>query len=203
MMQHHRGRILWSAALLPCIGVLGAQTVNPTPASIQDLSSAIPVSETFSFEPQIQNGVQAIPPTATLRIRTCDADSTLATLRRHPGSDDYLAVSYIYYFTVPGTSYTKHLEWRFTTFGTLRQSPSGGSLYEQLLFELLNFCAGNGDVQHLPRVRFRLGQNLYLSEGRSKPYLGLYEEAIVQFPQLLLRLLSYQLDRSSRRTRPC
>jgi hypothetical protein len=92
-------------------------------------------------------------------------------------------VSYIYYFTVPGTSYYRHPEWRFTALGNLRQTLSGGSLYEQLRFELLNFRASNGAVQHLPRVRLRFGQNLYLSEGRSKPYLGLYEEAIVQFPK--------------------
>ena len=29
----------------------------------------------------------------------------------------------------------------------------------------------------------RFGQNLYLSERPSKPFLGLFEEAIVQFPQ--------------------
>jgi hypothetical protein len=92
-------------------------------------------------------------------------------------------LSYIYYFTVPGTSYYKHPEWRYTTFGTLKQALKGGSLYEQLRFELLHFRASNGDVQHLPRIRIRFGQNLYLSEHRSKPYLGVYEEAIVQFPQ--------------------
>lgn len=45
-------------------------------------------------------------------------------------------------------------------------------------FESLNFRGSNGDVQQLPRVRFRLGQNLSLSEGTSRPYLGVYEEAI-------------------------
>ena len=93
------------------------------------------------------------------------------------------AVSYIYYFTVPGTSYYRHPEWRFTTFGTLTQRLNGGSLYEQLRFELLSFRASNGSVQQLPRVRVRFGQNLYFGEHSSKPYLGLYEEAIAQFPQ--------------------
>jgi hypothetical protein len=37
-------------------------------------------------------------------------------------------------------------------------------------------------VQHLPRIRVRFGQNLYLSAHPSKPYLGVYEEAILQFP---------------------
>jgi hypothetical protein len=32
-------------------------------------------------------------------------------------------------------------------------------------------------------VRVRFGQNLYLSEHPSRPYLGVYEEAIAQFPQ--------------------
>jgi hypothetical protein len=90
---------------------------------------------------------------------------------------------YLYYFTVPGTSNYRHPEWRYTALGNLRQTLAGGSLYEQLRFELLNFRASNGDVQHLPRVRVRFGQNIHLSEGRSKPYLGLYEEAIVQFPK--------------------
>jgi hypothetical protein len=62
----------------------------------------------------------------------------------------------------------------------------GGSLYEQVRGELLNFRDSHGAVQHLPRVRFRLGQNLYLGEGGAKlgkPYLGLYQEAILQFPK--------------------
>ena len=46
-------------------------------------------------------------------------------------------------------------------------------------FESLNFRGSNGDVQQLPRVRFRLGQNLSISEGTSRPYLGVYEEAIM------------------------
>jgi hypothetical protein len=92
------------------------------------------------------------------------------------------AVSYISYFTVPGTSYYRHPEWRYTIFGTVKQRLKGGSLYEQLRLELLNFRASNGDVQHLPRLRARIGQNLYLSEHASKPFLGLYEEAVVQFP---------------------
>jgi hypothetical protein len=47
----------------------------------------------------------------------------------------------------------------------------------------LDFHARQGTVQHLPRLRFRFGQNIYLGEGSAKPYLGVYEEAILQFPQ--------------------
>src|SRR5262249_35644324 len=72
---------------------------------------------------------------------------------------------------------------RFTAFGTLKQALNGGSLYEQLRFELLSFRASNGSVQQLPRVRVRFGQNLFLSDHASRPYLGLYEETIAQFPQ--------------------
>jgi hypothetical protein len=70
--------------------------------------------------------------------------------------------------------------------GTLKQPLPGGSLYEQVRGELLNFRDSHGRVQHLPRVRFRFGQNIYLGECGSrvnKPYLGLYQEAILQFPQ--------------------
>ena len=93
------------------------------------------------------------------------------------------SASYISYFNVPGTSNYGHPEWRVTVLGTLKQPLSGGSLYEQTRFELLNFRDSHGVTQHLPRVRFRLGQNLYLGEGRSRPYLGVYEEAILQFPK--------------------
>src|SRR5262249_20379481 len=48
------------------------------------------------------------------------------------------------------------------------------------------------NVQHLPRVRFRFGQNLYLSKGPSKPYLGIYEEAITQFPQASYSAVHFQ-----------
>jgi hypothetical protein len=128
----------------------GAQTVTTTPASIQDLSSAVPVNETFSFEPQIQNRVQG---NSTNGNPFAYEHATQIRPWLHydgiPDTTITSAVSYIYYYTVSGTSYTKHLEWRFTTFGTLRQSLSGGPLYEQLRFELLNFRASNGRVTHI------------------------------------------------------
>jgi hypothetical protein len=98
-------------------------------------------------------------------------------------------VSYIYYFTVPATSYYRHPEWRDTLIGTLKQPLHGGSLYEQIRSELLNFHDSHGVVQHLPRVRFRFGQSLNLGEGGpklGKPYLGFYQEAILQFATLVL-----------------
>jgi hypothetical protein len=93
------------------------------------------------------------------------------------------SAGYIDYFNVPGTSDYKHTEWRVTAMGTLKQILSKGSLYEQLRFESLNFRDSHGGPQHLPRLRFRLGENLYLGEGSYRPYLGFYEEAIVQFPE--------------------
>ena len=51
---------------------------------------------------------------------------------------------------------------------------------------MLNFRDGQGVVQHLPRMRIRFGQNIYFGEGGprlGKPYLGLYQEAILQFPR--------------------
>jgi len=164
--------------------VAGAQTVSPTPGSIQDLSTGVPLSESFSFEQQIQNGSQGNSTNGNpfayehgVQIRPWLHYEGIPRLTL-TGS-----ASYIDYFTVPGASNTKHPEWRLTTFGTFKQELAGGSLYEQARFELLNFRASNGDVQHLPRVRIRFGQNLFLSERRSKPYLGVYEEAILQFPQ--------------------
>jgi len=69
---------------------------------------------------------------------------------------------------------------------TLKQPLPGGSLYEQIRGELLNFHDSHGVIQHLPRIRFRFGQNLYLGEGGTrlnKPYFGLYQEVIWQFPK--------------------
>src|SRR5215469_8568013 len=88
------------------IRILAAQTVNPTPGSIQDLSSAIPVSETFSFEPQIQNGVQG---NSTNGNPFAYEHATQIRPWLHyngiPDTTISSAMSYIYYFTVPGTSY--------------------------------------------------------------------------------------------------
>jgi hypothetical protein len=164
--------------------IVSAQTLSPIPGSIQDAASGVPITESLSFEQQIQNGTQGNP---SNRNPFAYAHGVQIRPWVHydgiPNTTITSAISYIYNFTVPGTSDTKHPEWRFTAFGTLRQTLSGGSVYEQLRFELLNFRSTDGEAQHLPRVRFRLGQNLFLSEGRLKPYLGLYEEAIVQFPQ--------------------
>jgi hypothetical protein len=56
-------------------------------------------------------------------------------------------VTYISYFTVPGTRYHRHPEWRFTLMGTLKQPLRGGSLYEQIRGDLLNFRDSHGAVQ--------------------------------------------------------
>jgi hypothetical protein len=170
--------------MLICLRAAHAQTISPTPGFLQDVGGQIRISEQFSFEPQFQLGLQGNSGNGNpfayahaLQFRPWIHYDGIAKATVTG------AVSYIYYFTVPGTSYYRHPEWRFTAFGTLKQRLKGGSLYEQLRFELLSFRASNGDVQQLPRVRVRFGQNLYLSEHPSRPYLGVYEEAIVQFPQ--------------------
>jgi hypothetical protein len=180
------GAAMTSHGVVLLIGarLLTAQTLTPTPGSIQNVSSPIPMPHQFSFEPEIQSGTQGNSSDGNpfafehgLQLRPwihCDGIRNL-TISGGP--------SYIRYFTVPGTSNYKHPEWRFTGIGSLRQRLSAGSLYEQLRAELLNFRASNGAVQHLARVRVRFGQNLPLSEGRTKPYLALYEEAITQYPQ--------------------
>jgi hypothetical protein len=175
------------ALLSSALSGLNGQTVNPVPGHIQDLSGQFPIDDQFSFEQQIQIGSQGNStndnPFAyghALQFRPWFHYDGI------PNTTLTGSVSYIYYFTVPGTSYYKHPEWRDTVIGTLKQPLHGGSIYEQVRGELLNFNDSHGALQHLPRVRFRIGQNLYLGEGGTKigkPYLGLYQEAILQFPQ--------------------
>ncbi len=172
------------AMFLICLRFLPAQSVSPTPGFLQDIGGQIPVTEQLTFEPQFQLGMQGNSGNGNpyayahaLQFRPWIHYDGLANVTVTG------AVSYIYFFTIPGTSYYRHPEWRLTTFGTLKQSLDGGSVYEQLRFELLSFRASGGDVQHLPRVRVRFGQNLYFADRPSKPYLGIYEEAIAQFPQ--------------------
>jgi hypothetical protein len=170
--------------LLICMRILAAQTVSPAPASIQDFSALVPLRDQFTFEQQFQSGTQG--GSASGNPFAYRHGAQVRPWLHYDGLPNItitISVSYIYYFTVPGTSNYRHPEWRPTVLGNLKQDFSGGSLYEQIRFESLNFRAGNGDVQHLPRVRFRFGQNVHLSEGSSRPYLGLYEEAITQFPQ--------------------
>ena len=172
------------ALLTFCLRTLGGQTLSPIPGSIQDVSSAAPLTESVSFELQIQNGAQGNPGNAN--PFAYEHGTQVRPWTHYDGIRDVTitsALSYVYSYTVPGDSAYKHPEWRFTTFGTLKQALTGGSLYEQVRFELLNFRASHSDVQHLPRLRLRFGQNLFLSEGSTKPYLGMYEEAILQFPQ--------------------
>jgi hypothetical protein len=178
------------AVLLICLRILGAQTLNPTPGSIQDIAGRFSLPQDFSLELEIQTGTQGNStngnPFATGNPFAYGHAVQIRPWLYYDGLPNITitgSVIYIYYFTVPGTSYYKHPEWRVVIFGTLKQALAGGSLYEQLRFESLNFRASNGDAQHLPRLRFRFGQNLFLGEGRSRPYLGIYEEAIVQFPQ--------------------
>lgn len=178
-------RAEWTLLLLSA-AVLHGQTLNPVPGFLQDLAGQIPLPAEFSLEQQVQIGTQGDSTTGdpfayghALQFRPLlhydgIANTTLTA-----------SVSYIYYFTVATTSYYRHPEWRDTLFGTVKQPLQGGSLYEQVRGELLNFRDSHGAVQHVPRVRFRFGQNLYLGEGESrlKPFLGFYQEAIMQFPR--------------------
>lgn len=188
--RHRSGGAEWACAgarlvvFLIFTGIVQAQSLTPIPGFIQDIAGQFPVPDKFSFEQQIQTGMQGNSvdgnPFAyghAMQFRPWLHYDGIQNLSLTSSA------SYIYYFTVPGTSYYRHPEWRVTALGTLKQPLSGGSVYEQLRFELLNFRATNGAVQHLPRVRFRLGQNIYLSEAGLRPYLGVYEEAITQFPQ--------------------
>jgi len=175
------------AVLLFAVSALNGQTLNPIPGFLQDLSGQVPLPAEFSLEQQIQIGTHGNSANGNpfayghaLQFRPWLHYDGI------PNTTLTASVSYIYYFAVPATSYYRHPEWRDTLMGTLKQPLHGGSLYEQIRGELLNFHDSHGVVQDLSRVRFRFGQNLYLGEGGSKlgkPYLGFYQEAILQFPQ--------------------
>jgi hypothetical protein len=176
------------ALLLFGVSALRAQTLDPVPGFLQDIAGQTPLPAACSLEQEIQIGTQG---NSTNGNPFAYAHGLQFRLWFHYDGFPYTTltsgVSYISYFTVPGTSYYRHPEWRFTSMGTLKQPLRGGSLYEQIRGELLNFRDSHGAVQHLPRVRFRFGQNLYLGEGGSrlmKPYVGIYQEAILQFPKL-------------------
>src|SRR5579864_503963 len=186
-LRRHQPFLISIGWLLFAMSAMSGQTLDPVPGFLQDLSGQIPISADFSLEQQIQIGTQGNSTNSNpfayghaLQFRPWLHFDGI------PNTTLTGSVSYIYYFTVPGTSYYRHPEWRDTLMGTMKQPLHGGSLYEQVRSELLNFHDSHGAVQHLPRVRFRLGQNLYLGEGGSrlnKPYLGLYQEVILQFPQ--------------------
>ena len=180
-------RLAPTVLLLLGLNPLCGQTLDPTPGFQQDLAGQFPLPGEFSLEEQIQIGMQGNDSDGNpfayghaLQFRPWlhyDGISNLSLT----GS-----VSYIKYFAVPATSNYKHPEWRNTLMGTLKQPLPGGSLYEQIRVELLNFHDSKGVVQHLPRIRIRFGQNVYLGEGGgvlNKPFLGLYQEVIMQFPK--------------------
>ncbi|MGA7237903.1 MAG: DUF2490 domain-containing protein [Bryobacteraceae bacterium] len=178
-----RGKLLAamvSFAALAC----HAQVVEPIPGFLQDYSGQLRLPVGFSFEQQIQAGTQANSATSNpfaywhgLQIRPWFHYDGFRNVTLTA------SMSYIAYFGVPKTSNYRHHEWRVTAMGVAKQPISGGSLYEEIRFEWLDFRSGLGTVEHLPRLRFRFGQNLYLAEGDAKPFLGVYEEAILQFPQ--------------------
>jgi hypothetical protein len=175
------------ALLLFAAPALNGQTLSTVPGFLQDFSGQFPLPAEFSLEQQIQIGTQGNVANGNpfayghaLQFRPWLHYDGI------PNTTLTGSVSYIYYFTVPSTSYYRHPEWRDTLMGTLKQPLHGGSLYEQIRGELLNFHDSHGVVQHLPRIRLRFGQNIYLGEGGSKvskPYLGFYQEAILHFPQ--------------------
>ena len=188
LAHHAHNFILPTASLF--FGVAAAlhgQTLDPVPGFLQDIAGQFPLPAEFSLEQQVQAGTQGNSATGNpfayghaLQFRPWLHYDGI------PNTTLTGSVSYIYYFTVPGTSYYRHPEWRDTLMATLKEPLRGSSLYEQVRGELLNFRDSHGAVQHLPRVRLRLGQNLDIAEGGStlrKPYLGFYEEAIFQFPK--------------------
>jgi uncharacterized protein DUF2490 len=189
-MRHY---VPWVALVLFPVCASHAQTADPLPASVQDIASQWALPAGFGFEQQIQSGTQGSSISGNpfayrhgVQIRPWLHYDGIRNTTVTGG------VSYIDYFSVPGTSNYNHPEWRVTAYGTLKQPLTAGSLYEQVRFELLNFRDSQQVTQHLPRLRFRFGQNVDLGEGGLKPYLGVYEEAIVQFPKASYSRVSFQ-----------
>ncbi len=158
--------------------------MDPVAGFLLDAAGQLRLPSEFSLEQQVQAATQATAGAADpvaywhgLQIRPWLHYDGIRNVTLTA------SVSYIHYFSVPRSDNYSHHEWRVTAMGTLKQSLAGGSLYEQTRFEWLDFRDTHGVLQHLPRLRFRFGQNIYLGEGRVKPYLGVYEEAILQFPQ--------------------
>jgi hypothetical protein len=166
---------------------LKGQTLDPVPGFLQDFAGEFPLPAQFTIEQQVQIGTQGNSSVGNpfayghgVQFRPWVHYDGI------PNVSLTASVGYIVYFNVPATSYYKHSEWRDTVMGTVKQPLRGASLYEQVRGELLNFHDSNGAVQHLPRVRTRFGQNVYIGEGGSmfgRPYICLYQEAIMQFPR--------------------
>jgi hypothetical protein len=166
------------------IPALPAQTVDPVPGFLEDVAGQLSLPADFSFEQQIQAGTQGNSSSGNpfadwhgAQIRPWFHYDGIRNTTLTAGA------GYIDFFSVPGTSNYAHHEWRVTAIGTLKQPLSAGSLYEQIRFEWLDFRDSHGAVQRFPRLRFRFGQNLDLGEGSARPYLSVYEEAILQFPK--------------------
>ena len=107
--------------LLFAMSALNGQTLDPTPGFLQDLSGQFPLLAEFSLEQQIQIGTQGNSPNGNpfayghaLQFRPWLHYDGI------PNTTLTGSVSYLYYFTVPGTSYYRHPEWRDTLMGTLK-----------------------------------------------------------------------------------
>src|SRR5689334_17989652 len=113
--------------LVFCMRVLAAQTISPIPGFLHDVGAQIPVPEQFSIEPQLQLGMHGNSGNGNPFAYAHGLQSRLwihyDAIRNVTLTG---AASYISYFTVPGTSYFRHPEWRFTTFGTVKQNLKGG-----------------------------------------------------------------------------
>lgn len=165
--RRESGPFLLSIALL-LFGVSSprAQTLNPVPGFLQDVTGQTPLRPRAALNKRSKPVCRETSPPETHSLIGMGLQ-----FRQwfHYDGFPYTTltggVTYISYFTVLGTSYHRHPEWRFTLMGTVKQPLRGGSLYEQIRGELLNFRDSHGAVQRLPRVRFRFGQNLYLGEG--------------------------------------
>ena len=125
------------ALLLIGVQFLLAQSVSPTPGSIQDVAVQLSLPDQFTFEQQFQSRTQGGSGTASPFAYGHGAQvRPWLHYDGIPNTTITGSVSYIYYFTVPGTSDYRHPEWRVTVLGNVKQALSGSSLYEQIRVEL-------------------------------------------------------------------
>jgi hypothetical protein len=97
------------ALLLLALPALNGQKFDPVPGFLQDLSGQFPLPAEFSFEQQIQIGTQGNS-TDSNPFAYGHALQFRPWLHydRIPNTTLTGSVSYIYYFSVPATSYYRH-----------------------------------------------------------------------------------------------
>ncbi|HJZ78999.1 MAG TPA: DUF2490 domain-containing protein [Pyrinomonadaceae bacterium] len=93
------------------------------------------------------------------------------------------SISYKKGFEIPPTGVKESDEYRFTLMGTFTQPKHFGAIYEQVRGEVKNTRKSTGEWTHVPRIRFRLGQQFKLGDSKHNPKLQVYEEVMVKYQE--------------------